>query len=274
MTYDPYAGVFGNDEFGGDPLFAVDVEDDIIITTDDGGDDGEERLPPVSIPSGDIPSGTVGSISYDRGDNEIVGRPTEVGGDDVVGAGRGPTKREREDARAGRERRAADTGNRNVGRAATDNPRSDSEGSGGGQGPVAGTIAASQDRFIRTVRSDGGSGGPTGDVGRVTGRVEPQPIEETEEALAEYLRQAALNKQPRVTTSTVRLGTGPTIREEGLGVEAIEFDSEIYGVKMNQAGDWLVTLKVPFIYRDSVTQLSTVTGMNMKTRMETNGLAV
>jgi hypothetical protein len=112
-------------------------------------------------------------------------------------------------------------------------------------------------------------------MGRPTPGVEPKPVEETTSALDEYLRQAALNRQPRVptSTSTIRLGAGPKVREEATRVQTIEFDSEIYAVKMNAAGDWLVTLKVPYASRESIVGLSAVSGMNMKTRMVPNGLA-
>lgn len=274
MTYDPYTGNFGDDVFGGEPLFAVDVEDDILITTDDVEDDGGSERTPFSIPSGDIPSGTIGVISYDRGDNEIIGRPTQVGGDDVVGPGRGPTKSERDSAQRVRERQAANTGNRNIRRVATDHPRGDTEAAAGGQRGVESSISDAQDRLIRTIRSDGGSDRVTGDVGRITGGVEPLPVDrDKKDKLDEYLRIVAAGKVPQVTHSLVRNGAGPKVRVETIDTQVIEFDSEIYGVKMNAAGDWLVTLKVPFTYRDAVTDLSGVTGLNMRTRMEANGLA-
>jgi hypothetical protein len=58
---------------------------------------------------------------------------------------------------------------------------------------------------------------------------------------------------------------------EAATFEGVDFECEIYAVKMNSAGDWLITVKVPFGYRSTVTELSGAAGMNLKTHMELDG---
>lgn len=235
MTYDPFTDSFGPDGGDFDPLSPDDVEDV----------EGEEHRA-FSIPAGDIPVGTIGSLSYDRGDNEIVGVPTQVDRDDVARPRRGFSKVERDQAERREHRAGTDTGVRNVGRAAATVQGGTREGGDGRGDEIAGTIESAASQLLQSIRGTGGArtGQPTGQLGWTPVRV----------------------------AARVKSHGEHTYREDMLGKKIIEFECEVYGVKMNSAGDWMLTVRVPYKDRGAITELGGVTGLNLMTRMESMGL--
>jgi hypothetical protein len=257
VVYDPYTGTFGDGD-GDHPLFDSPTDEGPFgLPTDDVEDDRHDEHTEWSRPAGDIPSGTVGSISYDRGDNEIVGRPTALDGDDGSWSGR-TTAAERDaiEERGARDR--SDTGNRNIRRAAGQHEANVGEGSVGKPTPAA-TLEDAAARLRDSITGTERTFNPdTGTLG----------LDRNVEKLVKVAAQGggfnAILDKPAFTHTKIQ--EVPTF-------DGADFECEIYAVKMNAAGDWLVTVKVPFGYRHVVTDLSGAAGMNLKTHMELDGFA-
>lgn len=261
MTYDPFTGEFGDDD-------GVSFPFDIPVMEDDGNDEGE----PIILPGGDIPSGTVGAISYDRGDNEIVAGPVSVDRSDDVRTPRGPTRIERERAERAQERAAADTGNRNVRGASTGHAGADRAGSNGGPGGLAGSVREAADR-LRAQLGEPASGS-TGVVAGPTATLEPG----VNPALEKYLTQVAIGApQPGHKLIPPNRGAGETRKaptEPAEIFDRVEFNCEVYKIGTNAAGDWMVTFKIPFADRNAIVALSAAYGMNLQTTMVGHGYTV
>jgi hypothetical protein len=256
VVYDPYTGTFG-DVDGDSSLFALPTDEDpFSIPTDDVEDERFDEPSEWSKPAGDIPSGTVGSISYDRGDNEIVGRPTQLDRDYGVRSPR-ESAADRRAAEELRERARTDTGNRNVRRAAGQHEGSPPTG-GSGDSPIAGSIADAATRLRANIH-------PTGEERAYNPETGTLGLDRRVENVVKAIGagKGANNAIPKEFTQTV-VHEVPTF-------DGVDFECEIYAVKMNSSGDWLVTVKVPFRYRSTVTDLSGAAGMNLKTRMELDG---
>ena len=97
--------------------------------------------------------------------------------------------------------------------------------------------------------------------------------------------------EPRLTRYIERVAGGQTTQPANIGESAhgagatrkatttgdlfdqVAFSCEVYKIGTNAAGDWMVTIKVPFYDRDAITQLSGAFGMNLNTTMVSNGFA-
>lgn len=248
MVYDPYTRSFVDDD-SDSLLFDPGVED--VFAIDD--DDEPSVRDDWSKPAGVIPVGELGSISYDRGNNEVVRTPNEMVGDDVLRERRGLSKVERDQHARRVEREAADTGNRNVGRAAAEHGGAPDEDGGRGQGSVANSVAAAADRLLRSVRhhpSDtGGEAGSPEDMGRATGGMESRVVPISGR---KWSAKPAENVQLEPTT--------------------LSFNAEVHGIRTNVQGDWMVTIKVPFYASDAVMALNKLTGMNLEVTVISNGI--
>jgi hypothetical protein len=258
VVYDPDSGTFSDTPFGntGNPLqdaFGIPVDD-----ADDGIEDGRTAF---VVPAGDVPVGTVGRISYDRGDNELISGPTELDGDHVPWSP-GGNRRERDVGKELGSRQRTHTGDRNIrGAARQHGVGAETGGSGGsGEKALAGSIDAAGKRLAEreTRVSD-------------TGGLDPR--------LAKYLQAAAVGKTdhfeagpkgPGTTEQTLarkpEQGGPPTFRRG-------EFVAEVYGCKMNVAGDWLVQFKIPHRYTEFVVGLSTVAGMMLTFQCEVEDMS-
>lgn len=261
MVYDPDTGLFG-DVFDPDSgLFDSAVDSDpFTIPTDDVQDDRHDEPREWSQPSSSIPSGTVGSISYDRGDNEIVGRPTEMDRDNGVRSPR-QSADERRASEERRDRERADTGSRNVRRAAGQHSGEPGEGSSRDT-PVASNLADAAARLRADIQPTGDE--RTFDPGTGTLSVD-RGVDGYVKALGSGVNAGSGGHRAPVLTRT-------TVPEAPTFV-GVDFECEMYAVKMNSSGDWLVTFKVPFRHRSAITELSGAAGMNLKTRMELDGFA-
>jgi hypothetical protein len=52
-----------------------------------------------------------------------------------------------------------------------------------------------------------------------------------------------------------------------------EFNCEVYGIKQNNAGAWLVTVKIENAESDRIVELSRASGLNLHTVMESVGFS-
>lgn len=281
--------VYGtSDSFGGDGpigwdddlLFDNPEEDPFGLPVVSPADDEGVGESTFSRPAGDTPSGTIGAVSYDRGNNEIVGVPTSLDGDNGVRPGR-PTRAERATAERVRDRERTDTGHRNVRRAAGSHSGESGEGeageSSGGSSTPATSIESAASRLRDSIAHHPSNGMGTGltltavdEIPEIHGG-RPPMVDTEADGFAEYMKTMGAGRAPTRINSA--RGFERTFSHPEVDFSSAEFDCEVYACKMNAAGDWLVTFKVPFAYRTTVAELSGAAGLNLHTRMEVDGFA-
>jgi hypothetical protein len=255
MTYDPHTGAFG--DF---PLFDTGNDaDPFAIPTDDVQDDGTDGDSEWSKPAGDIPSGQIGNITYDRGDNEIVGRPTSLDRNDGAWTPR-VTPDERRNLEESADRSRTDTGNRNVRRAARQHEGSSREREEGDR-----TLATSLTDAAAKLRRSVTGNERTYDPDTATLGVD-RGVDHFIKTVAAGSKPTHLDPESSTTFTHRQVHEVATFQE-------VDFECELYAAKMNAAGDWLVTFKLPFSYRSVVTELSAAAGMNLRTNMKLDGFA-
>lgn len=242
MTYDPDSGVFGPDSFDRG-LYDTSLPNPWELSEDEPEDDEPTFGQPVTVPAGDAPVGGIGITAYDRGDNLIVQGPVEMDGGNVTRTGRGPTRIERIAAERRAERAAADTGNRNIGRAAGQHSGSDHSGLGRGTGEPAGTIEEAASRLQQSL------GGTT--------RSDPGDLDDR---VKSFIAKTLGGQQRRTNHYTPK----PKARE---GFDTATFECTINKIATNTQGDWLVTIKIPFEHRHHVRELDGGFGMAIETTM-------
>jgi hypothetical protein len=248
-----------DDILGDDLLFSDDVDDlppFLSAPGVDGGDDDQPERIPGSTAAGNIPAGQFGRISYDRGDNEIIGVPTSLDGDHVPRA-RVSTVDERFAADKLRERAAVDTGNRYVGRVTGVNPAQSGTGAPRSYASIAEAGSAITESIERVE--------PTGDRTDENGGLDHR--------IANWLRAVATGRDPRLAGEQRNKLTANNRRTTSVAptFKQTEFYCEFYGLKLNNAGNWLLTVKVENHEGPSMEELSRAVGLNLKTTMTSEG---
>lgn len=248
-----------SDDWDSDDVLFADTDDDIARflgppEIDTGDTESDDRLP-GSTSAGNVPVGTVGRISYDRGDNEIVGVPTELD-DDYVPRARTNNREERIVAAEYRDRQATDTGLGNLRRLTREHPAGIGEGATGKHASIA---DAGNSLRLELVRGERGVSTSSG----LDHRVES------------WLRLTAQAKDARLAgeqRNKLSARSGRTTAEAPTFSET-EFNCEFYGLKMNNAGYWMLTLKIENSEGDRIMELSRSVGLNLKTSMISEGFA-
>lgn len=253
----------GDDGLDSDLFGSPPVEDVFQLPGVDTEVDGEPTDSIVSRPAGDTPSGTIGALSYDRGDNEVVGRPTEIDGDNLDwNARRSRGDRELADRRANRQRAGA--GDRNIGRAARQHPSNTGTGERRGSAPAA-SLADAASRLRSTVATD-----------ERAGSNDPVSVDSGVET---FIKQSMAGRAPRGPSADPLKAERAKKKFERKtsqalpSMDTVDFEAEVYGLKMTAAGDWLLTMKVPWRYRESLAGFGAIAGMNLRVHMDVDGIA-
>lgn len=257
MTYDPDTGLFGSDDSSSN-LFATTSERfPWEITEDDEPDDGSDDVKPVIISAGDVPVGSVGRISYDRGTNEVVAGPVEVVRDSDARTGtRGPTKLERDAAERVRLRTAVDTGLGNIRRVAGQHKNGDSAGDAGGTRGPASSLTEAADRFKQSLRGTDHPANlqpsvPADGTGRVDDRIR------------HFVTRTLAGTQPHID----KQNWTKVERTRESEFSEVSFECMVQKVASNTAGDWIITIKIPYEDRGAATELGGAYGLALETRM-------
>jgi hypothetical protein len=251
MTYDPGTGVFSDDDDGFSPLFASHERLPWEIKTDDGEDDGSDDVKPIIVPAGDVPVGSIGSISYDRQTNTVVAGPVELDRtNDVRPTTRGPTKLERAAAERVKLRKAVDTGIGNLRGLAGQHKGSNHTGDAGGTRGPASSLEEAADRFRQS-------------FGRTDNSLPADDSRGVDDRLNHFVTRTLAGKPPEMDkqnwTKVQR------IRESEF--QKAEFECMVQKVASNTAGDWIVTIKIPYEDRAAATELGSAYGLALNTRM-------
>lgn len=261
--HDRYSG--SDDEWNsGGVFFGDDAQPEWGVPQDNEQDD--ESVDGQLIEIGDrakptdgavIAAGQPGVISYDRGDNEVVIGPTSLGRSDDLGPGTRTSRAERDYAQRARERQAINTGDRNIRGATPDSDRGDRKRTSGIKGDRSSSIEEAANRLRADLRTSDITERESSTDG--TGRMDDR-VDRVEEYIKVNQHSGGKRNYTRRTISHA-----PTFEE-------IDFECQIYGIKANASGDWMITIKVPYEESHAATALAKAYGLALRTRMTKKGL--